>query len=255
LRVAPSHLVAGPSVGRAIPASLQTIPHPFICVKCTPQVKLIENDCIKNKRVQKDQFQPNDATRNRFWVLDQEEMRLSSMSLGRKWKPFNIRNVQLPKQLLMYDSLTCWICMAWDQILVGRCMAVDREFACFLFMCIYFVTCWSHLIVFRAPFVLLGATLGFLLGALGAPWAPKGPSDSVRPFGAPWAPKGSLGGPIPSKWLSSSAPAHIKMTSRNSAAAAAAGGQDDVSLEQTPSNKLAGFTNAQYKLCKSSTSR
>ena len=58
-------------------------------------------------------------------------------------------------------------------------------------LCVYsFVICWSHLIVFGAPFVLLGATLGFLLGALGAPWAPKGPS--LASF---WSPFGSLGTP------------------------------------------------------------
>ena len=58
-------------------------------------------------------------------------------------------------------------------------------------LCVYsFVICWSHLIVFGAPFVLLGATLGLLLGALGAPWAPKGPS--LASF---WSPFGSLGTP------------------------------------------------------------
>ena len=80
-------------------------------------------------------------------------------------------------------------------------MAVDREFACILFMCIYFVTCWSPLDVFGPHFTVLGATLGILLGAFGASWALLGvtlaslwlPWDSVDPFGAPWAPKGSLG--------------------------------------------------------------
>ena len=58
-------------------------------------------------------------------------------------------------------------------------------------LCVYsFVTCWSHLIVFGAPFVLLGATLGFLLGALGATWTPKGPS--LASF---WSPFGSLATP------------------------------------------------------------
>ena len=58
-------------------------------------------------------------------------------------------------------------------------------------LCVYsFVNCWSHLIVFGAPFVLLGATLGFLLGAFGAPWAPKGPS-----LASLWSPFGSLGTP------------------------------------------------------------
>ena len=53
-----------------------------------------------------------------------------------------------------------------------------------------FVTCWSHLIVFGAPFVLLGATLGFLLGSFGAPRAPKGLSQASL-----WPPFGSLGTP------------------------------------------------------------
>ena len=49
--------------------------------------------------------------------------------------------------------------------------------------------CWSHLIVFEAHFVFLGATLGFLLGAFGAPWAPKGS------LGTPWGHLGHLGLP------------------------------------------------------------
>ena len=58
-------------------------------------------------------------------------------------------------------------------------------------LCVYsFVICWSHLIVFGAHFALLGATLGFLLGAFGAPWAPKGPS-----LASLWSPFGSLGTP------------------------------------------------------------
>ena len=58
-------------------------------------------------------------------------------------------------------------------------------------LCVYsFVICWSHLIVFGAHFVALGATLGFLLGAFGAPWAPKGPS-----LASLWFPFGSLGTP------------------------------------------------------------
>ena len=62
--------------------------------------------------------------------------------------------------------------------------------------CVYiFVICWSFLIVFGAHFALLGATLGFLLGAFGAPWAPKGPSlASLRsPFGSLWTPWDHLG--------------------------------------------------------------
>ena len=63
-------------------------------------------------------------------------------------------------------------------------------------VCVYFVYVYIfcdllvYLIVFGAPFVLLGATLGFLLGALGAPWAPNGPS--LASF---WSPFGSLGTP------------------------------------------------------------
>ena len=58
-------------------------------------------------------------------------------------------------------------------------------------LCVYsFVICWSHLIVFGAHFALLGATLGFLLGAFGAPWAPKGLS-----LASLWPPFGSLGTP------------------------------------------------------------
>ena len=41
-----------------------------------------------------------------------------------------------------------------------------------LCLCVYsFVICWSPLNVFRTHFALLGATLGFLLGAFGASWA------------------------------------------------------------------------------------
>ena len=58
-------------------------------------------------------------------------------------------------------------------------------------LCVYsFVICWFPLGVFGAHFVLLGATLGFLLGAFGAPWAPKGPS-----LASLWSPFGSLGTP------------------------------------------------------------
>ena len=58
-------------------------------------------------------------------------------------------------------------------------------------LCAYsFVICWSHLIVFGTHFALLGATLGFLLGAFGVPWAPKRPS-----LASLWCPFGSLGTP------------------------------------------------------------
>ena len=84
-------------------------------------------------------------------------------------------------------------------------MAVDREFACILFMCMQFcdlmvsVDClWSPLCSpwgdFGLPFGSLGGTLGsqgaFLGVILVLPWLPW---DSVGPFGAPWAPKGGLG--------------------------------------------------------------
>ena len=68
-------------------------------------------------------------------------------------------------------------------------------------VCVYsFVICWSNLIVFGTHFVSLGATLGFLLGAFGAAWAPKGPSlASLWPpsgfLGAPWGHLGHLGLP------------------------------------------------------------
>ena len=68
-------------------------------------------------------------------------------------------------------------------------------------LCVYsFVICWSHVIVCGTHFALLGATLGFLLKAFGAPWAPKGPSlaSSWSPFGSlgtPWGHLGHLGLP------------------------------------------------------------
>ena len=98
-------------------------------------------------------------------------------------------------------------------------------------LCVYtFLICWFPLYVFGAHFVVLGrprasfsnplgrasgsqgALLGITLVPLWLPW------NSVKPFVAPWAPKGSLrrlrvqnGRPIPSRWLSSSAPAHKKL--------------------------------------------
>ena len=91
-----------------------------------------------------------------------------------------------------------------------------------------FVICWSPLGVFGAYFALLGVTLGCLLAAFGSPWAPKG--LSLASLWLPLAPLGrrgtisrtlgsqlelgltwvNNGRPIPSKWLSSSAPAHKK---------------------------------------------
>ena len=69
-------------------------------------------------------------------------------------------------------------------------MAVDREFALFC-LCVYsFVICWFPLVVFGAHFALLGSTLGLLLGAFGAPRAPRGLS-----LASLWPPFGSLGTP------------------------------------------------------------
>ena len=68
-------------------------------------------------------------------------------------------------------------------------------------LCEYsFVICWSPLGVFGTHFTFLGATLGFLLEAFGAPWAPKGLSlvSLWLPFGslgAPWDHLGHLGLP------------------------------------------------------------
>ena len=59
-------------------------------------------------------------------------------------------------------------------------------------LCVYsFLLCGSPLDVFGAHFAVLGVTLGILLGAFGAPWAPEGLSlPSLRP------PFGSLGTPL-----------------------------------------------------------
>ena len=58
-------------------------------------------------------------------------------------------------------------------------------------LCVYsFLICWFPWDVFGTHFAVLGATLGFLLGAFGAPWAPKGPS-----LASLWSPFGSLGTP------------------------------------------------------------
>ena len=60
-----------------------------------------------------------------------------------------------------------------------------------VFLCVYsFVICWFPLGVFGSHFALLGSTLGVLLGAFGAPWAPEGVS-----LASLWPPFGSLGTP------------------------------------------------------------
>ena len=139
-----------------------------------------------------------------------------------------------------------------------------------------FLICWFPLGGFGTHFAVLGTTLGFLLGPFGAPWAPKGHSlPSLWPpfgsLGTPWGYLGHLGLPngawddfgskmdvqfrangfqvrnlrtksdlaefapasrrerrIPPKWSKrrSSQPHFTR-----------SGGQDDVSLEQTPSNQ------------------
>ena len=83
-------------------------------------------------------------------------------------------------------------------------MAVDREFACILF--VYIVLCfvgllWVALGPHFAPWGDFASPFGSLWGALGSQGALLGvtfaslwlPWDAVGPFGAPWAPKGSLG--------------------------------------------------------------
>ena len=79
-------------------------------------------------------------------------------------------------------------------------MAVDREFAYVLFMCIYFC---DLLVSFRClwnSFCRPWTTLGILLEAFGAPWAPKGLSlgslwRSFGSLGTPWGHLGHLGLP------------------------------------------------------------
>ena len=90
-------------------------------------------------------------------------------------------------------------------LLVGRCMAVDREFACVLLMCIYFCDLlfsfdclWSSFYFpwsdFGLPFRSLWGALGFQGALLGVTLFPLWlPWKSVGLFGAPSAPKGSLG--------------------------------------------------------------
>ena len=68
-------------------------------------------------------------------------------------------------------------------------------------VCVYsFLICWLSLGVFGTRLAVLGATLGFLLGAFGAPWVPKRPSLASLwfPFGSlatPWGHLGHLGFP------------------------------------------------------------
>ena len=69
-------------------------------------------------------------------------------------------------------------------------MAVDREFACILNVCIEFCDLLVSLECLWRLFCSPWTTLGFLLGAFGAPWAPKGPS--LASF---WSHFGSLGTP------------------------------------------------------------
>ena len=59
-------------------------------------------------------------------------------------------------------------------------------------LCVYsFLLCASPLDVLGAHFAVLGATLGVLLEAFGAPWAPEGLSLTSL-----WLPFGSLGTPL-----------------------------------------------------------
>ena len=75
-------------------------------------------------------------------------------------------------------------------------MAVDREFACILFMCIYF---FALLVSFGCLWCLF-CRPWTTLGAFGAPWATKGLSWASlwRPWGTlgtPWGHLGHLGLP------------------------------------------------------------
>ena len=63
-------------------------------------------------------------------------------------------------------------------------------------LCVYsFGIRWSPLVGFGTSFRLHGATLRLLLGAFGAPWAPKGLSLTSL-----WPPFGSLGTPWDHLW-------------------------------------------------------
>ena len=79
-------------------------------------------------------------------------------------------------------------------------MAVDREFACILLMCIQFFALRVPFNCLWSLFCFPWVTLGFLLGAFGAPWAPKGPSlvslwSPLGSRGTPWGHLGHLGLP------------------------------------------------------------
>ena len=110
-------------------------------------------------------------------------------------------------------SRVCRVCRVWAQSGAGAAAPNPTSLAPGARMTVVKHTP-SNLIVFGAHFAFLGVTLGFLLGALGAPWAPKGPSLASlwSPFGselrgAIWGTLGSQGelgmtwGP---KWTSNS---------------------------------------------------
>ena len=110
-----------------------------------------------------------------------------------------------------------YICLL---LLVGRCMAVDREFACILFMCIYFEICWSPLGVFGPHFALLGPTLGLLLGPFGHLGHLGLPSTA-------WGDFGSKMDVLSEQMALKYATCAQKVTSRNSAPAAPAAAAAD----------------------------
>ena len=63
-----------------------------------------------------------------------------------------------------------------SNMLVARCMAVDREIACILLMCIQFCDLLVSFDCLRTSFCSPWATLGFLVNAFWAPWSPLGVS-------------------------------------------------------------------------------
>ena len=91
----------------------------------------------------------------------------------------------------------------YQLILVGRCMAVDRESVWHLFIFLSFcdlLVSFGCLCHFGHHFGVLGMTLGVLLGAFGAPWAPRG--SPWRHFGlplAPWGLRGAIWGTLGSQ--------------------------------------------------------